>query len=155
MFQCDKCSKSYKQRKDLLRHQRVKHAPGGEVQYTCPKCGAKYSWEHKLKEHLEKGGCNKRKLQSPTRSPKKSSVRCQVCSRVMKTYEDYAIHSHSHVRQSEIRKCLKKNMVAIEKKSREHKPGACDSYNFPLALHESISPQVIADQLNEIYDKAD
>ena len=71
----------------------------------------------------------------------------------MKTYEDYAKHSHSHVKQSDIRKCLKKNMVAIEKKSLAHKPGACDSYNFPLSLHESISPQVIADQLNDIYDK--
>ena len=62
MFQCDKCTKSYTQRQHLLRHQRVKHAPGGEVQHVCPKCRVKYSWENKLKEHLKKGVCNKCKL---------------------------------------------------------------------------------------------
>ena len=44
--------------------------------------------------------------------------------------------------------------MAIEKKSLIHKPGACDSYNFPLAVNESISPAVIAEHLNEIYEKA-
>ena len=54
MFQCDKCSKSYKQRKDLVRHQREKQAPGGGG-HICPNCGAKYSWDKDLKEHLKKG----------------------------------------------------------------------------------------------------
>ena len=159
MFQCDKCTRSYKQRKDLYHHQRVKHAPGGEVQHTCPKCGASYAWEANLREHLKKCN-NKRKLSDETTSDTSTNTtgsrrRCPTCSRVIRgTYEDYAKHSHSHVKQSDLRQCLKKNRVAIEKKSLVHKPGACDSYNFPLAVHESISPGVIAEHLNEIYGKA-
>ena len=150
MFQCDKCKRSYKQRKHLYDHQRAKHAPGGEVRHT-------YAWEAKLREHLKKGGCNKRKHMSETTdgSTTSRSRRCPTCSRVIRgTYEDYAKHSHSHVKERDLRQCLNKNKVAIEKKSLVHKPGACDSYNFPLAVNESISPGVIAEHLNEIYEKA-
>ena len=163
MFQCDKCKRSYKHRKHLYDHQRAKHAPGGEVRHTCPKCGASYAWEADLREHLKKGGCNKRKLSEDTTTDGSTITtdgsttkrRCPTCSRVIRgTYEDYAKHSHSHVKQSDLRQCLKKNKVAIEKKSLVHKPGACDSYNFPLAVNESISPGVIAEHLNEIYKKA-
>ena len=151
MFQCDKCTRSYKQRKDLYHHQRVRH--------ICPKCGASYAWESKLREHLKKGGCNKRKSEETTTGSTATvttgSRRCSTCSRVIRgSYEDYAKHSHSHVKESDLRQCLKKNKVAIEKKSLVHKPGACDSYNFPLAVNESISPGVIAEHLNEIYEKA-
>ena len=103
MFQCDKSKKSYKQRKDLYHHQRVKHAPGGEVRHICPKCGASYAWESKLREHLKKGGCNKRKLSEDTTTDGSTTGfkrRCPTCSRVIRgTYEDYAKHSHSHVKK--------------------------------------------------------
>ena len=159
MFQCDKCKKSYKQKKHLYDHQRAKHTPGGEVRHTCPKCGASYAWEANLKEHLKKGGCNKRKHMSTdngsTNNNGSGSRRCPTCSRIIRgTYEDYAKHSHSHVKERDLRQCLNKNKAAIEKKNLVHKPGACDSYNFPLAVNESISPGVIAEHLNEIYEKA-
>ena len=100
MFQCDKCKKSYKQRKDLYHHQRVKHAPGGEVRHICPKCGASYAWEADLREHLKKGGCNKRKHMSEDTTTDGSTIttdgsttttdgsttkrRCPTCSRVIR-----------------------------------------------------------------------
>lgn len=49
-WQCDHCPSVYKQRKDVLRHQRAKH--GGQT-YQCNICMANYSRLDSLARHVK------------------------------------------------------------------------------------------------------
>ncbi|XP_055708099.1 zinc finger protein 98-like [Phlebotomus papatasi] len=82
LFQCEICSIVYKIRSSFLRHKRNHHS-GQEKKFVCETCGAKYSSNSGLKDHM--------KLQHD-----KTTFSCEICGKNFKIERVLRRHMKMH-----------------------------------------------------------
>jgi hypothetical protein len=103
----------------------------------------------------------KKKKKKQKKNNREDGERCNVCG---ETFHNRIEHNlMRHIDNVQLQETIRQNRVSITKKHREThqhgdrekgRPSACHSYNYPIQPGTPITPELMQQQLNEIYDDA-
>lgn len=91
LIEKEKCKKSLKAKRDLVRHQKI-HEANGRSLFRCSKCAKAFWTRQNLKQHIQ------------THSPQRK-WKCERCGREFRSYNGFKNHHHSNSNNSNNKKC--------------------------------------------------